>query len=471
MARPGALILAMAGLVGGCRLAEPAPAPEPPPAPGRPLPQFPVVQPVRYSPDEQALPNPELATPPLLAADGTTFRAAAEREVQCLAAANTSTADMLDAEDSAAGGRPHGRGAENAASAALRRQMRFYTALELRNRSAGDALERFFQLADAEARTALLRDAVPVTDAMRDLARRAKAAGVRYPLDGDDADRQRSQLAAQLAQADASILVLNVDLRRRVALPWSNDERLWPAGGFEVASDLVNEDAAVAAAVADRPELKGLRALEAGLTAETMPAARDMLRSINPLIGGPVAAAQGMLMKMMACLMPPSASAEAEAAARRRQVHDVLVERERAVADEARAAAVLLNAQVRRIALARGRADGWRIKVEEARKERTANMPGSDLQMAQATLEHYKAQAEVVAEVMAWHQARVRLKAAQGRLAWECARRAPTRQARARHAGGNGTACSGGQAEARETPWKNSGYPGLFPRSSVTITS
>ena len=36
------------------------------------------------------------------------------------------------------------------------------------------------------------------------------------------------------------------------------------------------------------------------------------------------------------------------------------------------------------------------------------------------TLEWLKARAEAVAEVMAWHTARVRLKAAKGWLAWEC---------------------------------------------------
>ena len=38
---------------------------------------------------------------------------------------------------------------------------------------------------------------------------------------------------------------------------------------------------------------------------------------------------------------------------------------------------------------------------------------------AQARLEWLKARAELIAEVMAWHQARVRLRAAMGWLVWE----------------------------------------------------
>lgn len=409
-------------LAGGCRHSGPA-RPELPAA--RTVidreETFPVIQPVSYDPARHALPDTDPGTKRLKVLDlKLTYLGVVEPEAQCLAAKNNGVADALDKEDSAPTGHGH-RQKSNGDSDRLRRQLRTSTALELRNRSAADALERYFQLADAEARSALLRDALPVLDNLRELATKAKAASVRYPLEPDEADRQRSQVLAQLEQAEAGVGMLNVDLRRRFGLPWAANERLWPTGDFGVVSALIDVDTAVQAALSNRPELQGLRALEAGMTTDTLPAVRDMLRVVNPLLGASPMDVLSPLHRAISWICPNSQDEEAELARRRAQVADVRAERERVVADEARAAALLINAQVPRIALAIGRADSWKAKLAEAKKQREANIVGSDLLEAQAMLESLKVRADVIAEVMAWHQARVKLKAAQGLLAWECA--------------------------------------------------
>src|SRR5207249_3683041 len=134
-----------------------------------------------------------------------------------------------------------------------RQMVRYYAALELRNQSAAAALERFFQLADAEARAGLVRQVVPVIDRLRDKAEKARAAGVRYPLDPAELDRQRGQLLGQLEQAETGVRLLNLDLRRRLGLPADSVERLWPTGDFGVDGGEADEVAAVAAALAERP--------------------------------------------------------------------------------------------------------------------------------------------------------------------------------------------------------------------------
>lgn len=425
MRRLGIALLATIGSVGGCRLPVPGHSPAIVPTTAARHTELPQIQPVRFEPSDHTLPTADLATSPMpkASADGTVFRGVMETEAQCLAAQNASLANVLDEENQASVlPRRHARGNGAEASASLQRQIRAYTALELRNRAAGDTLDRFFQLADAEARTALLRDAMPVVDQLRELAKQAKTAKVRYPIEPDDAERQRSQLLAQVEQADAGIRMLNIDLRRRIGLAWVESERLWPTGNFEVGGR-VDEEEAVKTALADRPELRGWRAMEAGLTTDTLPAVRDLLRTTNPMLGGSATPAANAMMRfaMVLCRRATETSAETELAARRQQVRDMLVERERAVADETRAAVVSLNSQIPRIALARGRELSWKARQDDAKKQRDANIIGADLLEAQATFEWLKARAEVVTEVMAWHQARVRLKAAQGRLAWECA--------------------------------------------------
>ena len=125
--------------------------------------------------------------------------------------------------------------------------MRFHAALELRNRAAADALDRFFQLANAEASTDFLRDAFPVLDDLIAKAKAARAADVRFPLDPADLERQRAQTLAQLEQSETGSDLLNIDLKRRLGLPPAG-ERLWPSCDFGISTEVVDADAAVNAA-------------------------------------------------------------------------------------------------------------------------------------------------------------------------------------------------------------------------------
>src|SRR5262249_26125178 len=116
-----------------------------------------------------------------------------------------------------------------------RRSVRSHTALEMRNRAAAGALERFFQLADVEARTDLLRKAFPIVDDLLAKARKAKAASVRVPLEPADLELQRSQLVSQLEQAEHGSRLLNLDLKRRLSSPYQPEtEHLWPTGDFAI---------------------------------------------------------------------------------------------------------------------------------------------------------------------------------------------------------------------------------------------
>ena len=336
-----------------------------------------------------------------------------------LAAANTSSANLLDEENRVPS---EFRNCETPADR-LRISIRNHTALELRNRSAADALERFFQLADVESRTDLLRKAFPALDPLLGKAKEAKEKGVRYPLDLVDLERQRSQLLSQLEQAEHGSRLLNLDLKRRLGLPYPPaDERLWPSGDFAIDPTPTDPEEAVNAALADRPELRGLRELHAGLTPETLPDLRDYLKAGSSLLGAravPGLSLTTLGWKVLRMKTKPSPATLAELEVRRKQLADLIADRERTTADEARAAAMTVNAQRIRATLARDRFRALEEKLADAVKKRKANQPGAELLEPQVRLEWLKAKAEVVAEVAAWHQARARLRAAMGWLAWE----------------------------------------------------
>lgn len=399
-------------LLAGCRFHAPAP-----PTPRQPVPtvapvtaDFPLTKATRTEPDLRTLAKTPVRQ--ISAAEEASYRRLTEPVCQALAAKHAALADALDDE-----GRVPPK-CESPADA-LKQTVRFHAALELRNRAAADALDRFFQLANAEASTDFLRDAFPVLDDLIATAKAARAADVRFPLDPADLERQRSQTRTQLEQAETGSDLLNIDLKRRLGLPPAG-ERLWPSGEFGIGTEVVDANTAVNAALADRPELRGLRAVQANLSLDTLSVAREALRAGNPLLGAGAFPVRSGLARVVLKHRGPDPNDVAEVAVRRKQLADLIAARERDIADETRAAVVSLNAQTRRVQLSRDRLDARTAQRADAAKKREANQPGAELLEAQVALDWLKARAEVVGEVMAWHQARVRLKAAQGWFAWEC---------------------------------------------------
>jgi hypothetical protein len=415
----GCLAAAVLGVV-GCRTPKPA-TPVPPPRPPAPAPDLPATKPVPVEPDYRTLP----ATDPLGKLGSpfeSTFRALSEEECRRSAVAHTALADVLEGENDVPPPatptcrHPHKKDPEAAKAAAvdaLLRELRAHAAEEARNRSAADALEQFFRLADAEGRGELLRAMVPTLDRLREAVVKARATGVRVPVEADELDRQRASFAGTLAQADLGVELLNIDLKRRTGLPAGGD-RLWPTGSFAVTDAPVDAEAAVQVALANRPDLKFLRAAYLGLTPDTLPTVQEILRTKATDVAGrsgpAQAAAKGLLpyLSHSGAKCDPNAAAELEV--RRRQLYTLIADRERAAADETRAAAAMLVAQGKQVALARWRADQANAKLPDAKKA------GPFVELP-AILEAQRGRADVIAAVMAWHQARIKLAAAQGLLA------------------------------------------------------
>ncbi|HSQ54693.1 MAG TPA: hypothetical protein VLM40_03030 [Gemmata sp.] len=348
-----------------------------------------------------------------------TFRGLGRDDCLNLAARQATTANLLDQENRV----PKPASECNAASEQVRQTIRLHLALELRNSAASEALDRYFQLAGSEARADLVRKAFPIVDDLHDRAKRAKAAGLRFPLEPSDLELQRSQLQGQLDQLELGSRLLNVDLKRRLGLPAEPPgDRLWPQGDFTIDPTPVEAEEAAKTALSDRPELRGLRALYHGLTVESLPDARDYLKAVTSFLGGsrpPLPIRR--LEKMLDRRAGPDPARLAELEVRRSQLHDLILSRERQVADEARAAAITLNAQTVRATLARDRVRIWEEKLAEAVKKREANQPGAELQEPQVRLDLLKARGELAGEVAAWHQAWVKYRAVLGSLARETA--------------------------------------------------
>ena len=285
--------------------------------------------------------------------------------------------------------------------------LRDYLVAADRNRVAAKALGEFYQLADAEGRAAIARDSLPILDELRAGVAAAKAQGVAVPLDAGDLDRQRATLLASLNQAELGANLLDIDLKRRAGVPGRISGRLRPTGPFPpVATAPADRDALVQTALETRGDLRLLRAAAIDLSPETLPDVRALLKESNadPL---PLRIA-----KKQACRAGVADSPEeiaAEMAVRRAQLMELISQRERQAADEVRAAALGIDAQVTQVALAR-----WRVEALQAKLN--AGPDAGPLARRVAELEIARARADLVVAVATYHQNRIKLLAAMGLL-------------------------------------------------------
>lgn len=387
--------LAAAVLAGGCRTPDPSPVAVDPPPASLPPPDFAVVPAGSLEPDLTALPRLDPAavpiTPSAVGRRGLT-EAACARE----AAARAPLAASLEHENRVpADGCPPADG--------LLKQVRAHLAAEARNRAAGGALDEFYQLADADGRADVVREAVGVLDRLRATVKEGRAKGLRVPVEPDELDRQRAGLVALLSQADLGAALLDGELKRRLGVPFSTPERLRPVGPFPpVTAGPTDVTAAVKLALEKRPDLHALRSVYLGLTPETLEVAREAVRNPSGLL-------TVNLPRSPAGRKPKPVPPEllAELGVRQQQLADLIADRERQAADQVRAACLTLDAQARQVGLARWRAETLARKAADAAKD-------GPLVELPARLEADRARADVVAAVMGYHQARVKLRAAQG---------------------------------------------------------
>jgi hypothetical protein len=301
---------------------------------------------------------------------------------------------------------PSGDGGE------LLREIRSFALAEGRNRAASEALSSFYQLADANGRSELVRLSLETLDEARKTALEAKLKGAIVDL--GELDRERATTLAILGQADLGVKLLDLDLRRRLGITARSGELLRPTGEFSLTTEPVVVDSAIEVALQQRPDLQGLRTVYLKLSPDNLDDVREYLRGLPGTAGmlglGPrlPLARQAMQRKMEQVGGVLAQAADLEIAVRRQQLFLLIEERERAAADEVRAAAAALNEQTRQVALARWRSEQLMNRANDLRKEK------GTLVGLPAMAESLRARGEVISAVMSWHQARVRFNAAQG---------------------------------------------------------
>jgi outer membrane protein TolC len=292
-----------------------------------------------------------------------------------------------------------------------------YAGDELRNRRAGDALEAYYRLAEAEGRADLIRDALTELQAVIDRARDLQKRGVVGPEPAESALRQWAESRGDQVELDVNIEQLNGQLKTMdgLACDAEPDYRIWPTDPLLVAGEDPDPKRCVAEGLARRPDLNLLRAVEAGLDARTLPVATQALSTVSPLLGGPAGGCK-CLTDLAAVLLPCVKNAAVDTA--REQVDSLLQARERQATQEIFTAARLVASRRVEAGLTSLRAElAWR-KVKDL-EERLSKGENVRTDLTKARLDALKDRGDEVHAAANFMIAWGRLKQVMGLLA-EC---------------------------------------------------
>jgi hypothetical protein len=292
-----------------------------------------------------------------------------------------------------------------------------YEAAEARNRDAGEALRRLFQLAQAEAELTIADGSLAEVRAA--LARAEEE--VRRGLPAQDARnslrRQEIDLRALRVDALAAIERLNLALKAQLKLGFPADNwRIRPA--VDWVSSPVPPDSATAVAIglATRPQLLLLRSLVSGLDESTRAVAEGALSALAPLIGVASPSLHPLAEKLLVVGAQLAHEEPAAVTSLRIQAHELLAGREQAVALDVREALVAAQAGATRVAIARTRY--LERKHELARvDEQVRHGMATAFDATAVRLELLKARSQWVDDVIERDVQLVKLEQAQGVLA------------------------------------------------------
>ena len=343
------------------------------------------------------------------------------RQCQCLAAEQSTFGRVLDAESRIASDSGGCRGRDDAASDCLRRRVLSARSIHERNTSAADALELFYRLAEAEGTSGWLDDALEELGAALDDCAALESQGIDTGVDEEPLRRQRSELVERRNTARHAMRQLDGQLKAMLGLPADPSIRLLAAAEPRIVPERIDADAAVERALERRGDLAALVALESAAGVETLPALRGALQAAQPGLGTASSAGRHVLGKSLA-----DRAQQCELQSRRRQISELADSSRRQVEQEVRQAVSAAETALAAVRLAVGRRDDLRASLASLEKKREADgVTSFDLHAARLTC--IDAEIDLLHRAIEWKIAIVRLKAAEGALAWECGYRLPGR--------------------------------------------
>jgi outer membrane protein TolC len=370
-----------------------------------PLVVLPKVVPASFLLDLSALPTDAGPYPADVSYHGLT-----EAVCPCLAARASTVGNLLDQKAQASSQSKHRCQLRGEQASEQSRTVLQHAADEARNRSAGDAMEAFYRLVEAEGRLAYLLLGLKEVNESLKRAEELQAKGLPPPVEISAVRKQLIDLRSDEVNVRIAILQLNTRLKVLLGLS-CGDYSLWPLADLKVVPEETDIDQAVDYGLHHRPDLAFLQALADGLDAQSLAVASQALGAVSPLLGEP--SSSSCLASLLACLDGRKTQSA------KQQVQTLLAERQRQAAEEIRQAVGLVVYRVQLVILAQQKVENEERRIKEL-EEKKAKGLDAEGELSTARLNLYKAQGERLREVVDWKIARARLRQAQGRLLEEC---------------------------------------------------
>jgi hypothetical protein len=344
------------------------------------------------------------------------YRGLTPLECQCLAVMHSALGNLLSGERRAM--REKAEICHPDRVAEIKRRVLAYASAEARNHSGGVGMEMYFHLAEAEAKRDILEVSLNEIMTGQEKLASAVAEGIDAAEARDRLFPQRTQSVDALVAVDLAIEQLNAQLRRQLGFRQDGYPfRFWPVVELRVTAEPLDTEALVANGLAMRPELNAIRVVGSNLDRSTLPAMRDFLKSISPLLGNDAPDGACKLLSKLHALC--SGAVGEELSERRAQIMRHLAEREQAVAEEIRQAVILVEARLRQVALAKEKLEEASETLRQTQSQHE-NAEATYFDVLRATLAEQQSRADLISAVVGWEIAMVKVREAQGLLVYEC---------------------------------------------------
>ncbi|MHC4180617.1 MAG: TolC family protein, partial [Planctomycetota bacterium] len=341
-------------------------------------------------------------------------------DVKCRAAAAAPLANLIQSEDHLTAFESSPRSAQ---AAALKSQWLAFREVDERNKAAARALEVFYLLAEVEAgRDLLLRGFQEIDGAIAN-SDRLKSEGIHIAADQNSYElrRQRIGLVGRWVESEAALRRLNGQLRQLTGLTVDDPLPIWPAADLRVTAEAIDVESAVAVGMELRADVELLRQLLRSVDDDTLAFVRSALGQIDGALGLPALIARRLRGR------PARTRVQEEVYVRRHQVRELLQSRESLAADEIRDAALNVVATLDQVAVAKETLANRRGRVRSLEQKRGTAGGTTAFDISAARMQAIEAERDLIRQVIAWRIAQVKLKEAQGLLAFECGYGLPTR--------------------------------------------
>ncbi|MGD0899239.1 MAG: hypothetical protein ABR915_15490 [Thermoguttaceae bacterium] len=291
----------------------------------------------------------------------------------------------------------------------VKSQVLAFRAVEERNKAAGQAMELFYLLAEAEAGLDLLHRSKENLAAMLEDVDRLEKQGIRVERGLAELRRQWPDALDREAQAHLAVEQANSHLRQLLGFSPEETEPIWPSADWRVIAEPLDEQAAICTGLSHRPDIGLLAMLAQSVDDETVEGARAGLSALPGLPASPVASHLLHGHKSGKC------------GSRGGHFDELLAYRQQEATEEIRLAVRTIGIRLQQIAIAKLKVDGCQNQIESLRLRRTrGDTTVSVLDVGAAEMQLLQQQNELAHQVMAWRIAQIKLKQAQGLLAFEC---------------------------------------------------